>query len=107
MAVTNCTLAFSNWVISKEIPSHGGDFALSFLLHTHQIPGMATVSDTSMTRTLAQAAHVLGGIEALAEKLGVTTEQLRGWLAGASEAPAAIYVRALDILIAASKLVPR
>lgn len=67
----------------------------------------AAVSDTSMTRTLAQAAHALGGIEALAEKLGVTTEQLRGWLAGVSEAPTAIYVRALDILIAGSKQTPR
>ncbi len=67
----------------------------------------AAVSDTSMTRTLAQAARAFGGIEALAEKLGVTTQQLQGWLAGASEAPTAIYVRALDLLIAGSKQTPR
>ena len=68
---------------------------------------MAAISDTSMTRALAQAAHAAGGVEALAEKLGVTTAMLQGWLTGASEAPAAIYVRALDILISATKQAPR
>lgn len=68
---------------------------------------MAAVSDTSMTRTLAQAAQAAGGVEALAKKLGVTSALLQGWLAGASEAPAAIYVRALDILISATKPAPR
>jgi len=60
-----------------------------------------------MTRKLAQATHAVGGVEALAEKLGVTSVMLQDWLTGASEAPAAIYVRALDILIAAPKQAPR
>ena len=63
----------------------------------------APISDTAMTRTIAQAAHAAGGIEALAKKLGVTVALVQDWLTGASEAPAAIYVRALDILIAAGK----
>ena len=67
---------------------------------------MAAISDTSMTRTLAQAAHAVGGLQVLASKLGVTTATMQDWLSGASEAPAAIYVRALDILIAASKQTP-
>ena len=67
---------------------------------------MAAITDTSMTRTLAQAANAVGGLEALAGKLGVATATLQDWLSGASEAPAAIYVRALDILISASKQTP-
>ena len=63
----------------------------------------AAATETSMTRTLALAAHALGGSEALAEKLGVTTAVLQEWLAGASEPPTAMYVRALDVLIAAPK----
>lgn len=74
-----------------------------FQASTYPITNMAAVSDTAMTRTLAQAAHATGGVEALAQKLGVTTALLQDWLAGVSEAPAAIYVRALDILIAATK----
>lgn len=68
---------------------------------------MAAVSDTSMTRTLAKAAQAIGGVEALAQRLGVTSAMMQGWLAGASEAPASIHVRALDILIAAPKQSPR
>jgi len=68
---------------------------------------MAAVSDTAMTRTLAQAAIAVGGSEALAEKLGVTAALLQEWLAGTSEAPTSIYVRALDILIASPKQGPR
>jgi hypothetical protein len=68
---------------------------------------MSAVSDTAMTRTLALAARAVGGSEALAEKLSVSAALLQGWLAGTSEAPASIYVRALDILIASQKRAPR
>lgn len=67
----------------------------------------AAATDTSMTRTLALAANAIGGCEALAEKLGVTAAVVQGWLAGASEPPTAVYVRALDVLIAAPKQKPR
>ena len=73
----------------------------------YPIRGMAAISDTSMTRTLAQASRAVGGLEILASKLGVTTATMQDWLSGASEAPAAIYVRALDILISATKQPPR
>lgn len=78
-----------------------------FYVGRYSIRDMAAVSDTSMTRTLAQAAHAVGGVEALATRLGVTTAQLQDWLAGTSEAPAAIYVRALDILVGVSKQAKR
>ena len=68
---------------------------------------MVAVTDTAMTRTLAQAVHVVGGVAALAEQLGVATALLQEWLTGATEAPTSIYVRALDILIAAPKQAPR
>lgn len=67
----------------------------------------AAATDTSMTRTLALAANAIGGSEALAEKLGVPTAVLQDWLAGASEPPTAMYVRVLDVLIAAPKLKSR
>ncbi len=63
----------------------------------------AAVSDTAMTRTLAEAARAIGGVEPLAARLGVSTGLVQLWLAGTSEPPTAIYVRALDILIAAPK----
>ena len=67
----------------------------------------AAVTDTSMTRALAQAAHACGGCEGLAAKLGVTTALVQEWLAGTSEAPVSVYVRALDILIAAQRRAKR
>jgi len=60
-----------------------------------------------MTRTLALAAHAIGGCDALAAKLGVTAAVVQEWLAGASEPPTAVYVRALDVLITAPKQKPR
>ncbi|HYL87538.1 MAG TPA: hypothetical protein VEU32_02095 [Burkholderiales bacterium] len=60
-----------------------------------------------MTRTLALAANASGGSAALAEKLGVPIAVLQDWLAGASEPPTAMYVRVLDVLIAAPKQLPR
>ena len=59
----------------------------------------AAATDTSMTRTLALAAHAYGGCEALAVMLGVSTSLVQEWLAGASEPPTAVYVRVLDVLI--------
>ena len=56
---------------------------------------------TALHETLA--ANAIGGAAALAEKLGVPTVVLQDWLTGASEPPTAIYVRALDVLIAAPK----
>ena len=67
----------------------------------------AAATDTAMTRTLALAANAIGGCAALAEKLGVQDVVLQGWLSGASEPPTAIYVRVLDVLIAAPKQKPR
>ena len=67
----------------------------------------AAATETSMTRTLSLAAQAIGGSEALADKLGVPTAMVQEWLAGASEPPTAVYVRALDVLIAAPQQKPR
>lgn len=67
----------------------------------------AAATDTAMTRTLALAANAIGGCAALAEKLGVPSVVVQDWLTGASEPPTAIYVRVLDVLIAAPKQKPR
>jgi hypothetical protein len=64
-------------------------------------------TDTSMMQSLVLAARAAGGCEALAEKLGVTSTLLQEWLAGTTEPPVATYVRALDVLIAASKRAAR
>jgi hypothetical protein len=58
----------------------------------------ATVSDNSVTRTLALAARTLGGQERLAEFLGVGEELLQQWLDAKREPPTSIYVRALELV---------
>lgn len=50
-------------------------------------------------RTLARAAVLSGGREALAKKLNVSPDQLDAWIAGADEAPAAVFLLAVDLLM--------
>lgn len=59
---------------------------------------VAMVAETSVTRTLARAMRAVGGVELLAEHLGVPESQLEEWLAGRRTPPTAIYVRALDLV---------
>jgi hypothetical protein len=50
-------------------------------------------------RTLARAAGLSGGSEALAKKLNVSTDQLDAWIAGTEEAPATAFLLAVDLLM--------
>jgi len=59
---------------------------------------MDAVADTSITRTLTLALRSLGGAERLALHLGVSESRLREWLAGRSEPPIDVYLRALDVV---------
>ena len=58
---------------------------------------MAAVTDTAMTRALAQAAQAAGGVEALAEKLGVATALVVGASAAAAYSSPALRLRELDV----------
>ena len=59
---------------------------------------LAAVADNSVTRTLERAARTIGGRSRLAEYLGVGEAELEEWLDGRRAPPAAIYVRALDLV---------
>jgi len=53
---------------------------------------------TSHTRTLLNAAEVLGSREQLAEKLGVPVSVLNEWLRGDGAPPFEVFSQALDIV---------
>jgi hypothetical protein len=55
---------------------------------------------TIHTETLRRAAAALGGEARLAKALRVPAEQARRWLAGEDYPSTAVYLRALDLLIA-------
>ena len=50
------------------------------------------------TRTLARAAEMCGGVEALAKMLGVSVSDLSAWIVGAATAPVEVYLRALEFV---------
>ncbi len=49
-------------------------------------------------RLLEQAATRLGGVEQLAEKLGVTRGAMKRYLDGAAAVPDALFLRLVDLL---------
>jgi transcriptional regulator with XRE-family HTH domain len=54
--------------------------------------------ENSYTRTLLNAAEVLGGRERLAEALGVTVGALSEWMRGDSIPPFEVFSQGLDIV---------
>ena len=50
-------------------------------------------------RTLARAAVISGGTRALAKRLNVAPEQVEEWIAGIHEAPPAVFLLAVDLLM--------
>lgn len=54
---------------------------------------------TVHTRVLHRACQLLGGVEALAKYLGVSRTLLHRWLEGEEEAPATIFLRAVDLIL--------
>ena len=58
----------------------------------------AAMPDNSVTRTLHLALRSIGGLERLAEYLGVPEAELVEWLTGVRRPPNRIYMRALDLV---------
>lgn len=54
--------------------------------------------DIPATRTLARAAELCGGVQALSKILGVPASDLSAWIAGTATAPIEIYLRALEFV---------
>ena len=52
-------------------------------------------------RTLRRAAEIVGGEEALAGRLGITPSHLVLWLQGVADVPDSVFLRAVDIVLAA------
>ena len=54
--------------------------------------------DNPKARTLRRAVEAVGSEAALAETLGVTPEDVSGWLLGEQPVPNDVYLRALDVV---------
>ena len=55
---------------------------------------------TIYVRTLRRAAEIVGGAEALALQLEVSSADLATWLAGTGTVPQEVFLRAVDIVTA-------
>ncbi len=53
---------------------------------------------TARSNALRAAAQVLGGADALAERLGVSTLQVEHWVSGKESVPTEIFLQAVDLL---------
>lgn len=53
---------------------------------------------SARSNTLRGAAQVVGGVDALAEKLGVSRRQMDRWLSGEETVPAAVFLQAVDLI---------
>jgi CheY-like chemotaxis protein len=60
-------------------------------------------ADTLHSRLLRKLAQVLGGIEPVRRELMVPTADMSRWLTGAEPMPAAIFVKATDLLLNSTK----
>ena len=69
-------------------------------------PGITPISqrlaDTLYKRVVRRACDLLGGPEALAERLGVSVVVVRAWTTGKLSPPPRIFFRIVDILHEAS-----
>jgi len=54
---------------------------------------------TVYTRVLHRACQIVGGVEHLAERLGVSRTMLHRWLEGEDDPPSAIFLKAVDIVL--------
>jgi hypothetical protein len=54
---------------------------------------------TVHTRVLHRACQVLGGVEALSKHLGVSRSLVHRWLEGEQEPPAAVFLKAVDLIL--------
>ena len=51
------------------------------------------------SRTLARAAQLAGGLQALAERLRVPADLLQEWIAGRKAPPQRVFLAAVDIVM--------
>ena len=56
---------------------------------------------TVYTRVLHRACQIVGGVEALAARLRVPIATLYRWLEGEADPPAAVFLKAVDIVMPA------
>ena len=54
---------------------------------------------TVHTRVLHRACQILGGIDQLAEYLGVSKTMLHRWLEGEDEPPSHVFLNAVDLIL--------
>jgi DNA-binding transcriptional regulator YiaG len=67
--------------------------------HLHGCPEADAYGTTLYARTLHRACLQLGGIQQLAEYLGVSEQKVESWLTGYSEVPQGVFLRAVDIIV--------
>jgi hypothetical protein len=65
-----------------------------------------TGSAPTRTLALALAAKTLGGVQVLAERLGVEPPILERWMAGEAVPPYDIFLKALDVVAGGPRLNP-
>lgn len=54
---------------------------------------------TVHTRVLHRACQIVGGVEQLAERLGVPRRLLHRWLEGEEPPPASVFLKAVDLVL--------
>jgi DNA-binding transcriptional regulator YdaS (Cro superfamily) len=54
---------------------------------------------TVQARTLRRASAIVGGIQALATKLGVEPLRLRDWMEGSATPPGDVFLKAVEIVL--------
>lgn len=54
---------------------------------------------TVHTRVLHRACQIVGGVEKLAERLGVSRRLLHRWLEGEEAPPASVFLKAVDLVL--------
>ena len=59
----------------------------------------ARAGESTHMRALQLACLILGGLEPLSRHLGVSSEDLLGWLQGRKEPPYEIFLAAVEILV--------
>lgn len=64
--------------------------------------GPSVYEEIPAMRTLARAAQLCGGVQALAGLLGVSVSVLSAWIAGRAAVPTDIHLRALEFVARAS-----
>lgn len=68
-----------------------------------QMVDSPAVTDSLHSRTLRRTAELLGGTEELRRQLQVPAGNLSAWLAGIEQMPTALFLKTVDLLVAATQ----